>query len=135
MRAQVWITVADHGRNPFPFLDRDGDGRLSYREQVSAPDLLGGKAEVKGLPSQIELSFGGPAVNSWGGVLVPREKRPAASAPDLTGAPRWFRAMDRNGDGVLSPREFIGPPEVFRELDADGDGVISPAEAARGMRR
>ena len=43
--------------------------------------------------------------------------------------------MDRNGDGVLSPREFLGPPEVFRKLDADGDGVISPAEASRAPRR
>jgi hypothetical protein len=39
--------------------------------------------------------------------------------------------MDRNGDGVVSRREFLGPPEVFRELDTDGDGVISAAEAAR----
>jgi hypothetical protein len=38
--------------------------------------------------------------------------------------------MDRNGDGVVSRREFLGPPELFRKLDRDGDGVISPAEAA-----
>jgi hypothetical protein len=43
--------------------------------------------------------------------------------------------MDRNGDGVISPREFLGPPEVFRELDTNGDGVISPQEAARAARR
>jgi hypothetical protein len=39
--------------------------------------------------------------------------------------------MDRNGDGVVSPREFVGPPEVFRKLDTDGDGLISAEEAAR----
>jgi hypothetical protein len=43
--------------------------------------------------------------------------------------------MDRNGDGVISPREFLGPPELFRKLDADGDGAISPAEAARAISR
>jgi hypothetical protein len=43
--------------------------------------------------------------------------------------------MDRNRDGVISPREFIGPPELFRKLDVDGDGVISPEEAARAMKR
>jgi hypothetical protein len=43
--------------------------------------------------------------------------------------------MDRNGDGVISPWEFVGPPEVFRKLDSNGDGVISPDEAARAGGR
>jgi Ca2+-binding EF-hand superfamily protein len=135
MRAQVVVAVRDRDHNPFDFLDSDGDGRLSYLEQVSAPTLLGGKAEVKGLPLQFDLSFGGPAVKSWGGVAIPAVKRPIPPPVDVSGAPAWFRAMDRNGDGVISPREFIGPPEVFRRLDINGDGVISPAEAARAGRR
>ena len=51
--------------------------------------------------------------------------------PPAARGPRWFRAMDRNGDGYLSPPEFLGPPELFRRLDADGDGLISPNEAER----
>jgi hypothetical protein len=43
--------------------------------------------------------------------------------------------MDRNGDGILSPWEFIGPPAVFRKWDADGDGTITPEEAARAGGR
>jgi hypothetical protein len=39
--------------------------------------------------------------------------------------------MDRNGDGDLSPHEFLGSEEDFRLLDADGDGFISAAEARR----
>jgi Ca2+-binding EF-hand superfamily protein len=135
MHAQVWVTVTDRDHNPFPFLDRDGDGRLSYHEQVLSADLLGSKKELRDLPSQFELSFGPPAVKTWGGVAIPALKRPAAVPPDLGGAPAWFRAMDRNGDGVISPREFVGPPELFRKLDSDGDGVITPAEAARAGRR
>src|SRR5262249_35478296 len=135
MAAQVWVTATDRGCNPFSFLDRDGDGRLSYREQLAAPDLLGGHPAMKGLPAQFELSFAGPAVKSWGGLAIPAVKRPVAAPVALRGAPAWFRAMDRNGDGVLSPREFLGPPDLFRKLDADGDGVISIAEAARATCR
>jgi Ca2+-binding EF-hand superfamily protein len=131
MGAQVWVTATDRDCNLFPFLDHDGDGRLSYREQIAAAELLGGRTALKGLPAQFELSFGGPAVKSWGGVAIPAVRRPRAGPTDLRGAPAWFRAMDRNGDGVLSPREFLGPPELFRQLDVDGDGVISIAEAAR----
>ena len=54
---------------------------------------------------------------------------PAGKAAGMP-APAWFRAMDRNGDGVVSSGEFLGPPEVFRALDRDDDGVISAAEAA-----
>jgi Ca2+-binding EF-hand superfamily protein len=133
MRALVWIKVMDHGQNPFYFLDSDGDGRLSYRELARASDLMSNDtAEAAGLPRQLRLSFGGPSVKSWGGVPIPAVgKRPPTVVADTSLAPRWFQVMDRNGDGVISPREFVGPPEVFRKLDADGDGVISPEEARR----
>jgi hypothetical protein len=130
MRAQVWVTATDREKNPFPFLDRDGDDRLNYREQLLAINLLGGKLEMTGLPDQVDLTFGGPPVKSWGGVAIPASKHSSRRAA-VAGGPAWFRAMDRNGDGVISPGEFLGPPELFRQLDTDGDGVISAAEAAR----
>jgi Ca2+-binding EF-hand superfamily protein len=137
MGAQVWVRVTDRDRNPFHSLDGDGDGRLSYRELTRASDLLHPDVtELAGLPSQFELSFGGPAVKSWGGVPLPTApRRPRATAADMAGVPRWFQAMDRNGDGVLSPREFLGPPELFRKLDLNGDGVITPDEAVRAGSR
>jgi hypothetical protein len=37
--------------------------------------------------------------------------------------------MDKNGDGDVSPREFLGTPEDFRRIDTNGDGLIDPEEA------
>jgi Ca2+-binding EF-hand superfamily protein len=51
------------------------------------------------------------------------------------GGPLWFQKMDRNGDGDISPREFLGTDEDFRKIDADGDGLISSAEAGRFAER
>jgi Ca2+-binding EF-hand superfamily protein len=133
MKAQIWVQVRDHDRNPFPLLDSDGDGRLSFRELTQAFNLLqSDSAAAVGLPRQFHLVFSGPLVKSWGGVSIPTVVRsPHAHGTPSSAAPRWFQAMDRNGDGVISPEEFIGPPELFRKLDADGDGVISPDEANR----
>jgi Ca2+-binding EF-hand superfamily protein len=133
MRAQIWVRVIDCGGNPLYLLDSDADGRLSYRELTRAAELLHPTAaEGTGLPLQFRLVFGGPAVRAWGGVPIPAIKPRTAPAPaDAAAAPRWFRAMDRNGDGVISPREFVGPPEAFRKLDRNGDGVITRDEAIR----
>ena len=44
-------------------------------------------------------------------------------------SPDWFQAMDRNGDGDLSRREFTGSADVFNKLDHDQDGLIDGMEA------
>jgi Ca2+-binding EF-hand superfamily protein len=133
MQAQVWLRVMDRAQNPFHFLDTDGDGRLSYRELTRATDLLPDDGvELFGLPLQIHVLIGGPSVNLLGGVPIPAiARRPRYPATGSSKAPRWFQAMDRNGDGVISPGEFVGPPALFRKLDLNGDGVIAPDEAAR----
>jgi Ca2+-binding EF-hand superfamily protein len=134
--SQVWVRVTDRGRNPFDFLDTDGDGRLSGRElSRAAALLLGDEEELAGLPHQFQLSFGGPTRTTWGGVPVPATaSRPRPTRAADVKVPAWFRAMDRNGDGVVSRREFLGPAELFRKLDRDGDGVISIGEATRADR-
>lgn len=133
VRAQVWIKVMERARNPFLLLDTDGDGRLSYQELARAADVLGkDRTEANSLPWQVELSFSGSLAPSWGGVKIPvTASRLRRDIGGPAPAPRWFQALDRNRDGVLSPSEFLGPPELFRRYDADGDGVISPQEAQR----
>jgi len=43
-----------------------------------------------------------------------------------------FKALDKDGDGSLSPAELKCPVEIFEKIDADGDGLISEEEAGRG---
>jgi hypothetical protein len=54
-----------------------------------------------------------------------------AILPGLQGlnGPEWFRRMDRNQDGDVSPREFLGTSTQFTTLDSDQDGLMSAAEA------
>ncbi len=44
-------------------------------------------------------------------------------------APAWMTAMDRNGDGELSRREFLGSSRQFAAIDRNADGVIDASEA------
>jgi hypothetical protein len=42
--------------------------------------------------------------------------------------------MDRNGDGDLSPNEFLGRRALFDKIDRDRDGLISSEEANNAHR-
>jgi Ca2+-binding EF-hand superfamily protein len=46
-----------------------------------------------------------------------------------------FRGMDRNGDGVITRREWRGSDQSFRAHDWNGDGVLSGDEVRVGARR
>lgn len=46
------------------------------------------------------------------------------------GGPSWFAAMDRNGDGDVSRREWLLEAEAFDKYDADRDGLVSAHEAS-----
>jgi hypothetical protein len=102
----------------FDLLDADRDGQLSGAELRAAKSALANWS-----PDEAGVSL----------VIVQGVAKPPAVPLVRTFArdagPAWFRAMDRNGDGYVSPREFLGAPRQFRKLDADGDGLISPDEA------
>lgn len=107
----------------FDRLDVDRDGQLSVAELRQAKELLAGASRDT---AQVSL------------LIVPGLAKPPAAALTRTFArdagPEWFRAMDRNGDGFVSAREFLGTPEQFRTLDRNGDGLIAPDEAAKAVK-
>jgi Ca2+-binding EF-hand superfamily protein len=137
---QISIALAAGGRGLFPLLDANQDGRLSLRELRAAWSRLSPfdrdkdgsltRAEIA-LQYQIVINPGAPnyMAGQFGGMVPPPGTVVAPPAPPR--GPLWFRKMDRNGDGDVSPREFLGPRDAFRRLDTDGDGLISLEEALR----
>lgn len=129
------LTLADRGRTLFELLDANHDGRLSQRELKSAWARLvawdrdgDGCISRREIPRQflVSVSPGRPGFTRQM-QMAPGYGPAYRSAPPR--GPLWFRRMDRNGDGDVSPREFLGTPADFKRLDKDGDGLIDPDEA------
>lgn len=141
----VRAVLTEQGNSLLGLLDIDGDGRLGLREVRQAADRLAtldadGDGRIapqeipagmtlRVLPPGVAFSPGRVAVRGGGGGGRVAANRPQ-DAPGESSVPEWFRRMDRNGDGDLSPREFLGTPEQFRRLDRDGDGLVDAQEAA-----
>ncbi len=131
---QVVVAIENRGRNLFDLLDLNQDGVLDLAELNQAAKLCEDAALLPLSPAKIPQTFRmsawrGTAVSTFGPVGLPTPSKPKASVAVAPRGPKWFQAMDRNGDGFVSPLEFIGPPELFRKLDANGDGRISVEEA------
>lgn len=139
--ATAQVSVSEAGNGLFDLLDLDGDGTLTLREMRRAPEVLKRlkkeKLSPKDMPRQFRASMG-PGQFGGGGFLafvvgvgfgdtaLPRKKAKG---------PEWFRRMDRNGDGDLSPSEWLGTKEEFDAMDADKDGLVSLAEAEAWLKR
>jgi Ca2+-binding EF-hand superfamily protein len=134
---QFNIQVSEGGQGLFELLDADRDGRLSVKELRTAWDRLAtwdkdgdGSIARSEIPRQLEVTVSRGVVGFGRNRMAmmqqvnPNQRRP-------TKGPLWFRKMDRNGDGLISPREFIGTPEDFKKLDLDGDGFIDADEAEK----
>jgi Ca2+-binding EF-hand superfamily protein len=130
------IEVADRGRSLFDLLDRDGAGRLDVRALAAAPRAIPGeRCPVAELPFSVRVTVTpGPAARSFGPVPLAEVKVPAGQpVPAAATVPEWFRAMDRNGDGVVTLAEFLGPRSLFQKLDRNGDGILTPDEVVPPM--
>jgi Ca2+-binding EF-hand superfamily protein len=138
LQCQTSVALAASGRGLFQILDVNQDGRLSIRElrntqtRLAPYDRDGDRAISRTeIPLQYQVVVNPGVPNYLAGQLS--GFRPPGTPPPaaLSQGPLWFRKMDRNGDGDISPREFLGTHEDFRRLDADGDGLISLEEARR----
>jgi Ca2+-binding EF-hand superfamily protein len=99
-------------------LDLDGDGTLARTE----------------VPRRYKGAFERGPVGGGGGrfaIVLANGFEAAPRPPARSVGPLWFRKMDRNRDGDVSRREFLGTEEDFKAVDTDGDGLISAAEAER----
>jgi Ca2+-binding EF-hand superfamily protein len=132
-RAQVRARAADQEDALFTALDTDGDGRLNTREIRLTPTRLkaldqnqDGKIQSDEIPGSMLIGFvrGNPQQDDQ--LLSPTALTTATVDPAL---PRWFRGMDANRDGEISPREFFGTKEKFSGIDKDTDGYVTIEEA------
>lgn len=133
---RVTLSAADQGNSLYSLLDADNNGRLSLREikgaatRIKTADKNGdGRITLDEIPGTIRFTvargngFGGGFGQVGGG-------RSVGGAPGAKPAgPEWFVRMDKNGDGDITPREFLGEEEQFKKLDANGDGFIDLKEA------
>ena len=134
--ARLHLIIRDLGQDLFAGLDLDMDGLLSSRELRQARSVLDledkngdGVLDLAEVTARLEFELvrGVDERSDGESRLIRRVVRPTNQAE--TAGPLWFRKMDRNNDGDLSPREFIGPRATFDRLDADGDGLIDRGEA------
>jgi len=131
---QLSLSIFSTGNGLFQALDANGDGQLSLREMRGAWKRLE-KLDVNKdgfitrdeFPTQFQLTVGqgANAVNLAGQSGMGGNVRPR---PRVRG-PLWFAKMDRNGDGDVSPAEWLGEKDEFDAIDTDKDGLISADEA------
>ncbi len=138
MNASVSLSVTDHGSGLFELIDANRDGRLSIRELRTAWERIApwdkgntGTIRRDQIPRQYSLTVRQGTVDGRFRSTV-RLRSPRGQPVANSGrGPMWFRKMDRNGDGDVSPREWLGSIEDFRKIDTNGDGLISADEAEK----
>jgi Ca2+-binding EF-hand superfamily protein len=136
----VSLTLHDLGRGLFELIDvAPRDGRLGLREMRMAWSRLAPlDRDGDGCITRTEITRRLQIAVRQGGLNYPYSYfsidvgyRSQMPVQPPTRGPAWFRKMDRNADGDISPREWIGTEEEFKKIDTDGDGLISAEEAEK----
>lgn len=127
---QVQVRAGQVEDAVFGWLDVNHDERLKTRELAGAAARLAeldrdgrGHVVASDVPEQLSCHVvRGAAPMDVAGMS-------ALVAGPPTSLPAWLKAMDGNGDGEISPREFLGTREQFTALDKNGDGYLDSSEA------
>ena len=135
-RRRATFIVADLGRHFFPLVDVNGDGRISKREFLSFDPKVwdenkNSKIETEELPQRFKFSFGRGQPPQLGNVFFGNSvvTNNVVQPRQNNKGPQWFRRLDRNLDGDISPREFPGSSKLFTKFDRDKNGLIDAKEA------
>jgi Ca2+-binding EF-hand superfamily protein len=135
--ARAQAPAGERLREAFERLDANGD-RVLERSEIPDDGLAAfdrllkrGDASGDGKLDAEELRALGEKVRKLGGGAGGQANR------------QRLRAMDADGDGVVTREEYQGPAALFERLDADEDGVLrggelraaAPAAGAAAMTR
>ena len=112
-RADTAKPTATSIEDRFKALDKDGDGKLSTTEFPHP--VLFKKADTNG--------DGFISLDEFKAFVAQARQNGGAGQPPITIENR-FKALDKDGDGKLSPTEFPHPA-LFKKVDANGDGFVS----------
>lgn len=135
--AKLVLALTGQGQNLFDQIDANLDGGLTPRELQTAAERMAsqdtngdGYLDGDELPQKVTLLLarGRLRLATVTANATMRRPRGTTRVEEEVGPP-WFRKMDRNRDGDLSPREFLGPSSTFEKYDANHDGLIDAAEA------
>ncbi|HEV8062622.1 MAG TPA: EF-hand domain-containing protein [Gemmataceae bacterium] len=132
------FTFTDSGQGLMAALDPHADSQLRLYDVRSAWSRMeswnrdkDGAISREEIPRQCHLLLSQGVAGDGNGAFV--RASVLAAAASKTGTPLhgpvWFYKMDRNGDGVVSLREFLGSREHFDAIDTDHDGFITLMEA------
>lgn len=138
-QSQVAMKVDQQSESLFRLLDTDQDRRLEPRELMNAGEKMSvfdknddGQLTPTEMKSVYKLTFSlEPPTLFLGQMGINLADRIQPIITENLAGPEWFRKMDRNLDGDLTPREFIGPTSLFVQFDLDQDGLLDPKEAEK----
>lgn len=133
-RVQVHAAETPRGDFLFAAIDLNQDERLDLGEMTQAKTSIM-KCDRSGdqfvteeeIPASYVMTIARGDLGDRNELFRIVSTRPNTVVRD---APLWFRKMDRNSDGFISPREFLGAPERFSKADANNDRLLSLEECA-----